>query len=505
MDLINKISCSSNSDSKHHIHYLQSGQLQSMTLQKLDQRATILAEKLRSLNFVENDLIGVMAKNSIEWVLLDLASLKLGTILVGFEVGRYDVKTILSEYGLKILFQDEITNDRPNVASMLDIANWCMQEDISSTDSVFQLQRQTHDVIAIKFTSGTTGKPKGLGATVGSINDSLSSVQEMFHHVDGDNILIFLPYSLLQQRYWVYSALLHGHDITITTLTHIFSVASSLSPTVIMGVPGFFDTVKKHVELSADEPLDNDNRRIAIESFLGGSIRYLWTGSAPCSPSTLEFFNSCGVSLFEGYGMNETCIVAKNYPGAHRVGSVGKILAHKKVYFDEHGMLTVAARHPVNTSYLWCSKGDNEKIFLPSGDVKTGDLGYLDEDGYLYISGRADDLIVLSNGHNVDVRAIEEYLRSLSCVHECILYGMGKPFLSIILSLYDKNIDKKLIDSHIGLLNQTSAKNYPLIGVVIASEPFSLENGFLNSQLKPVRKNIYKYFLPQINKIYKKE
>ena len=87
---------------------------------------------------------------------------------------------------------------------------------------------------------------------------------------------------------------------------------------------------------------------------------------------------------------------------------MGKVLPNKAVRFDEDGILIVASRHPINCRYTWCDPGINEKSFLPSAEVKTWDVGHLDEDGFLYIHGRVDDIVTVTNGRNVLVRAIEE-------------------------------------------------------------------------------------------------
>src|SRR6185312_6222801 len=151
----------------------------------------------------------------------------------------------------------------------------------------------------------------GLATTVGSIDSSISAVQQMFRHADGDNVFCFLPLSLLQQRYWLYSALAFGHDLTFSTYEAAFAMMNRVEPTVVMGVPGFFESAKKHIE-SRKAPAPEAARKL-----FGTKIRYLWTGSAPARPSMLRFFTDLAMPIFEGYGLNETCIVAKYYPGAH--------------------------------------------------------------------------------------------------------------------------------------------------------------------------------------------
>ena len=109
----------------------------------------------------------------------------------------------------------------------------------------------------------------------------------------------------------------------------------------------------------------------------------------------LRYLTDAGLPIYEGYGLNETCIVSKNHPGAHRMGSVGRVLRGKEVLFDEDGVILARSDHPVNQRYEFAEPGDSERMFLADGVVRTGDLGHVDEDGFLFILGRADDVIVL--------------------------------------------------------------------------------------------------------------
>jgi long-subunit acyl-CoA synthetase (AMP-forming) len=329
----------------------------------------------------------------------------------------------------------------------------------------------------------------------------------MFLHGDGDNIQIFQRQSLLQQRYWIYSALVNGHDITISSPEDVLAIAQSAHPTVVMGVPVFFADLKRQLESSADYgPGELARRRAAIQATLGGRIRYLWTGSAPASRASLDYFNECGVPLYEGYGLNETCIIAKNCPGAYRIGSVGKVLPNKTVRIDSDGMLVVRSRSPVALQYLWCSPGDNERMFLPSGEVKTQDLGYFDSENYLYILGRVDELIALSCGRKVIVRPIEESLKLHPAVHECVLYGIGRPFLTALISPASETMDTVSLSEHVNSMNAKLRREQQILigGVVIAGEQFSIDNGLLTTQSKPIRKRIYARLDSEIEAIYEK-
>jgi long-subunit acyl-CoA synthetase (AMP-forming) len=499
-DIVNAIALRRCTDTRHRILFRGRAGIESLTLAELDRRAVNVARHLHGLGVRARDRIGIMAGNRIEWVLLDLAVIKLGAVTAGFEPGRFDADGAVAEYGLRLLFTDRPTG-RDEVRDIGAVRGWV---DGPDTPPPAHPGYDPADILAIKFTSGSTGVPKGLEATVGSVNDSIIEVQRMFAHGDGDNILVFLRLALLQQRYWIYSALVHGHDVTVADIADALPLARETSPTVVMGVPGFYEDLRARLEGSG--PLAGPTeRRTAIQGALGGRIRYLWTGSAPASPGVLEFFNGCGVPLFEGYGLNETCIVAKNHPAAFRLGSVGRVLPNKTVRFDRDGILIVGSRHPVNCRYTWCAPGASEQVFLPTGEVRTNDLGHVDADGFLYIHGRADDILTLSSGRNIAVRLVEERLREHPEIHECVLYGTGREYVSAVVSPAGPGPDRDRLVRFVADLNDGLLSEQRIHAVVVAAEPFTIDNGLLTSQYKPKRAEIHRRYTAVLDAVYERD
>jgi long-chain acyl-CoA synthetase len=487
-------------NSRNRITAYQGGRKIVYTLDVLDQLAAGLAGHWRSIGLQPGDRVGVLAKNSIEWVLIDLAAIKSGIVTAGFEAGRFQpTAELLERYGLRLLYSDTGSSDHPRILESRRVTELAATASLAAPADIRYGRR---DTITLKFTSGSTGEPKGLGASAGSIDASLAAVQGMFEHGAGDNVLVFLPLSLLQQRYWIYSALAYGHDVTLATHEFVFPVAREARPTVIMGVPAFYETVRRRVETMAPEAVgDLGARRRELERTLGSRIRYCWTGSAPASLEVLRFFNDCGMPLYEGYGMNETCIIAKNHRHACRPGSVGQVLPHKRVRIEAGGAIVVGSDDPVNTHYAYCRPGDNERVFLPNGDVRTGDLGYLDDDGFLYVLGRADDVLVLSNGRNVPARPLEDGVKKHPAVADCVLYGAGRPFLVAVVSPADEPADHPAILGHIDRLNEKLHEQEQIRWAVVADR-FTVDNGLLSSQHKPKRNEIYGRYRQAIEDAY---
>jgi long-chain acyl-CoA synthetase len=471
-----------------------------MPLRALDECARRVARQMQQLGARRGDRIGVMAANCIEWVVIDLAILKLGAVTIGFDVGRFDATIPLERYDVRLMFVERGI-DHPQVIDLATVAAWMNGTDEAAIEPLHE-GYAGDDIFAIKFTSGSTGPPKGMEASVAGVNDSLTSVQEMFQHRDGDNILVFLRLAQLQQRYWCYSALAFGHDVTITNLDDVIETSRTIEPTVIMGVPGFFDDLRRRIVAEADYPNDDlAARRRAIDATLGSRIRYLWTGSAPATRETLLYFDACGLPLYQGYGLNETCIIAKNCPGANRIGSVGRLLPNMSARLDSRGVLIVKAQHAMVKRYIHCKPGDNERLFLESGEIMTNDLARFDDDGFLYILGRADDLVVLTTGRNVLVAPIEERLKAHPDVHDCVVYGHGRPFLTALISPAPSARVADL-EAHVRGINATLFPEQQVKRVVVAHEPFSIDNGMLTSQFKPLRHEICRRLSSEIERAY---
>ena len=474
------------------ITFFRLGGTESLELRDLYAQAGRLAVALRALGVGRGDRVGILAANGLEWVLLDLAALRLGAVTVGFDPAKFPVDgALVDKYGLRLLFADG--PGAPGVRPTSEVRQ--LADRSASGKPLPAVQYAPDDLTAVKLTSGSTGEPKGLTASVGSIDGTLRAVQDMFSHGPGDNLFVFLPLSVLQQRYWIYSALRFGHDVTVSTYEAAFPALGRARPTVVMGVPGFFDTARKHIQAQArragpDPDADADQvLRAAARRMFGDRIRYLWTGSAPAAAATLRFFTDAGMPIFEGYGLNETCIVTKNHPGASRDGSVGRVLPGKEVLLDADGVISVRSEHPVCRGYEYAPPGVSERVFGADGVVRTGDLGYLDEDGFLFIRGRADDVIVLDNGRKVVVRPIEEHMKASPAVEECVLFCPTQTHLVAVVSPAAEPADEPAIAAQLARTNAAFGRDEQIRKVVVARR-FSVDNDLLTSQFKPKRRQI---------------
>lgn len=453
---------------------------ESLELTEVHAKADRLAGALHAEGIRPGDRIGILADNSLQWVLLDLAALRLKAVTCGFEPSKFDATAkLIQQYGLTMLFTDAPDVNGLQIRSMSEI------DMLAEWPGAAGLHWERHEATTIKFTSGSSGRSKGLAASMDSIDSSLRAVQQMFTHTQMDDIFVFLPLSLLQQRYWIYSALIFGHDVTISSYAAALATMGRTRPTVVMGVPGFFASAQRHVKEQAVRR--STCHAEAARELFGDRIRYLWTGSAPADPATLRFFSEeCAMPIYEGYGLNETCIVSKNHPGANRCGSVGRVLPGKNVYIDPDGRVSVHSGAPVASRYTYAEPGESERVFDSDGTVRTGDLGHIDADGFLWIEGRADDVIVLDNGKKVMVRPIEEQLRSSQLMDQVVVFCPTQTHLVAVVSPAGDSTPAA-ITAHLAQVNERLERDEQIRRVVMVSEPFSISNGLLTSQYKPRR------------------
>ncbi len=449
------------------------------------------------------DKIGIIATNSIEWVTIDLACIATGIVTVPLDPSvNYDLNEIMKEFDLPlILVNVETYKNHPSTYQFEEIYQ---VDSTRNTTEINPVHYDPQDVLTYKFTSGSTQRPKVIGAMKQSVDAAITFVQEIFRHTLQDRVMIFLPLHTYQQRYWIYSAILFDFDIILIPKEYVFFCLQSEKPTVIMGVPFFFETIMKNflAEINDGEDIGSNELKQAFQQQLGGKIRYLWTGSAPLGSDTLAFYQRMEVPLFQGYGMNEVCIVSKNYFGNNKTGSVGKLLPGKQVKFDENNQLLVKSDYPVNFSYYKAEEEDNTATFLGNGYVATGDLGYMDDDGYLYINGRIKELIVLANAIKIHPAIVEKKMETSSAVKHCLVYGDDHPYLVALIVPESLDITHTKLKEEIARVNEMLKSYERVCDFFIVPEDFSGKSNRLSAQNKILRQNIINDYRQELEKLY---
>ena len=321
----------------------------------------------------------------------------------------------------------------------------------------------------IIYTSGTTGDPKGVMLTHGAIVANLGDVRTMVGIGQDDEALSFLPLSHAFERLVIYMYLLQGATVTFAeSLDTIARDMLRVRPTVMTGVPRVYEKVHSRVlEAVAQGPplrqrlfhwalgvghacraatLDGARPSLAarlalpladrlvlskVRARTGGRLRYAVSGGAPLPTVVGEFLFTVGIPVLEGYGLTETApVLTVNPEGAPRLGTVGKVLPRVELRLAEDG--EVLARGP-NVMQGYYRKPEATAEALAGGWFHTGDIGRLDDDGYLVITDRKKELLVTAGGKNIAPQPIEQKLKQHALVAEAVLIGDRRPFVSALI------------------------------------------------------------------------
>lgn len=486
--------------SKGQLEYFKDGKVHTKAFCNLYEDIQGTVQFFQQKGIQPGDRFGIIGENSLEWVIIDLACIAYGLITVPLDpVSEHDLDQIILSYQLKHILTDD--------------SKYMNHVSVSAFSDIYQIQNKqyTHhpskkydpnDTLTFKFTSGSTQLPKMLGVQKKSVDAVLGAVQSLFHHNKHDKILVFLPLHAYQMRYWLYSAILYEYTLILAPKRYVFYALSQLKPTVIMGVPHFYETLMKMFmkEVGNSQNITDQDEKL-FQDMTGGDIRYLWTGSAPIHPQTLQFYFDRGTPLFQGYGMNETCIVSKNYFDSNKTGSVGKPLTHIDIKISEEGELLVKNLFEVNTSYERCQPGDNEATFLENGYVATGDIGHIDEDGYLYIKGRKKELIILSNSKKIHPNTVEKWITTSPYIKQCMIIGDREPYIAALIHP-EGSANRQIILDEITQLNKALKPEERVIKFELIAENFSQENDMLTSQNKLKRKTITSVYQSLIETLF---
>ncbi len=325
------------------------------------------------------------------------------------------------------------------------------------------------DTATLIYTSGTTGNPKGVELTYDNFEYEISKVLEIQSYNQGDKYVSWLPCAhvfgqLVDNHAWIREGL-HMH--VVDNPLHAIDYCKEVQPHLFIGVPRIYEKVYSNLVAG----LGGKVKLLGIP-ILGGIIKkkakakigmsncvYAITGAAPINPDILELFHKLGVPLFEGYGMTETSAGATiGHKGANKIGSVGKTFAGEiRIHNPDeqgNGEIQFRGRH-VMKGYYKNPKATSETM---TGDwLKSGDLGKKDSEGFVYVTGRIKEIYVNSAGKNIAPLVIEETMKSISLVSQCMLVGDNRKYCSALFTL---DVGAILRDKH-GLDGATEVPKDP--------------------------------------------
>jgi long-chain acyl-CoA synthetase len=445
-----------------------------------------VAARLEAVGMRPGDNIGLLANNCYEWLLADLACLLLGCVSVPFDVRRqWEVRRLPDDYDLKLLITDV-----PHEASsrILTIS--------SLLPGLAAAPRSPHrfspkDPYTVKFSSGTTAHPKALQTRTLHFSHMAEHIQAQFPLDDSDHYLLLMPLSIYLQRFFIHLSILADANVTVGPMEQAPWLLRNSRPTIFIGVPQLLKSL-----LAVYHNQRERNPGVKLGDLFGGRMRYLWTGTAPIDRATLLEFEREGVPVYEGYGMSETGLIAKNWPGASRIGSVGKPFPGKFVELGPGGEVIVRSEYHASDGY-W--RGEDEGVFLGGGRIATGDVGRFDADGFLFLSGRTKDAIVLSSGYKVFPSTVEERLLACGPIRDCLVYGQGQAYLTALLVPASEAVTDEELAAALAQANAGSPVHEQVLAFLRARDS---GNGLRNSAGKLDRKTAHAYYGEQLQELY---
>jgi long-chain acyl-CoA synthetase len=546
-------------------------QYRPITYTELGRRVYAFARALHELGVRKGDRVAILAENCPEWAITDWATLCLGAITVPIypTLTAPQVSEILRDSEPKVLVVSDKKQRRKACEAVegtgLNPQMICIEPDSGSETPSFEQMlnqpgalteselralvdaSQPDDIITFIYTSGTTGEPKGAMLTHRNLISNIEAVLELIDWRPDDVFLSFLPLSHVFERMGGHFLPIYA-GLTIAYAESLFTLANDMvevKPTLMLGVPRFYASVMDRILASVRQmpPLRQKlfyrmlevgkvyaqcwregrsaplgvrlqhailDKLVAakIRERVGGRLRYFVSGGAALPKEVAEFFHAFGILIIEGYGLTETSpVLTVNPPRAPRFGSVGKPIRGVEIKIAEDGEILA---HGPNIMLGYYKKPEATAAAIdPDGWFHTGDVGHMDADGYLYITDRKKDIIVLANGKNVAPQPIENMLKQSELVQEAVVYGDG---MSAPVALIVPNIDalrafakqagieadgdallnhdaiQKRFRQELERVNRELADFQRLKGFRLISKPFSIETGELTPTLKVKRR-----------------
>ena len=552
------------------------GEYIPITYQMLAQRIKHVAAGLMRVGVEPGDRIAILMENRPEWAVIDYAILAIGAVTVPLYCSYrpQDMAYVLNDSEASMVFTSggHLLRDlKKAVAQCKSVKQIYSVDDpgdgslVSSLEALEQgatdderLMRRVakidrNQLATLVYTSGTTANPKGVMLSHGNILTNLEAVPAVINLLPDEKMLSFLPLAHALERTGSHF-LPYSYGISVAFAERPDTVAKNLTeaqPTLMISVPRMLEVVRSRIlaqvakqpafkrwmfdayfsyaEKSCPGPVDAIFLKLLdrlvgrkIRDRFGGRLRALVSGGAPLGVEVGRFFEALGLPVLEGYGLSESApLLAVNPMNDRRIGTVGKAAKGVEIKIAEDG--EILARGGNIMSGYWKNRKATKEA-LADGWLYTGDIGVLDEDGYLRITDRKKDIIVNSGGENIAPQRVEAPLVNESLIEQVVVYGDQRPYL-VAMVVPDKEAClawseasglpkagwpelaasdvlrkemQKRIQSHL-----TSFNSFEQVRrIVIHTEPFSVENGYMTPTMKLKRKNIYHDFLETFEALY---
>jgi long-chain acyl-CoA synthetase len=566
------------------LQYPRDGQTISISYPELGAITTEIARGLIALGIDRGDRVSILGATSADWTLADYGSTCAGAVVVGIyhTNSPEECAYVLGHSGSRLVFCE----DAAQAAKIAQIRDRCPSlEHVVLFDgtadgalTLLQLRERgkplppeavderlatidRDDVATLVYTSGTTGPAKGCMLSHANLLDTTKMYVDQLGINATSSLYQFLPLAHVLARVSQAVVIRAGARACFWSgnPARIIDELSELHPTHFPAVPRVYEKIHSAVigrvedgpapqralfrwalgcgkrastRRRSGQPLTGllaleyqlaDRLVLAnVRRIFGSEFQIGLVGAAPVSRELLEFFDACGVLVLEGYGLSETCSAATlNTPGAVRFGTVGRPLAGTEVSVASDGELLIRGPHVFKGYYR--DPAATAEAITADGWLRTGDLGAIDQDGYVAITGRKKDLIITSNGKNVTPVNIESGLRESRYIAEAVVYGDNRPYLVAMLTL-DHDEATKLaarlgiatdattiaqdpgvhaeIQKDVNAVNARLARIEQIKRFAILDHELSQANGEMTPTLKVKRAFVYDAYASVFNGIY---
>lgn len=482
----------------------KNGQWVWTTYSRFGEMVDDLRGGLAQLGVGAGDRVAVISNNRLEWAVGAYATYTLGGAYVPMYESQQakELQFIINDSGAKVVFcaTDEIAQriesvraEMPNLEHIIRFSG--TSSDADSFATLLRRGAETPtplvspkptDLAGLIYTSGTTGQPKGVMLSHVNIARNVSAMHEVFPMSPEDRSLAFLPWAhVFGQTVELHALLSMGASMAIAeAVEKIIDNLSEVKPTLLFSVPRIFNRIydglqkrmagekavtrfmfHRGLAVAAQRRALSEQGKSSglldlqhaffdkvvfskVRARFGGRLKYAFSGGSAISKEVAEFVDNLGITVYEGYGLTETSPIATaNFPNNRKIGSVGKALPGIRIEIDTvaSGEATqgeiVVHGHNVMMGY-YNKPAENEKVFTGNGGFRTGDMGVLDADGYLYITGRIKEQYKLENGKYVVPSPIEQSLALSTYIANALVHGMNKPY-NVAIIVVDVDTLKK--------------------------------------------------------------
>lgn len=539
-----------------------------------------LARALQSWGIGKGDRVAILSENRPEWTITDFAVLSLGAVSVPIYSTQTAEQTafILNDSGARavavstqtqldkvLMIQARTPVERIVVMDAMETARAVHMQRLMlkgplEHDPEFEAMASAvapEDLATIIYTSGTTGTPKGVMLTHGNMAANIACSLEGFGLATDAVSISFLPLSHVTARHVDFALLYRGVALAYCPdITQLSQALKEIQPVIFVGVPRVYEKIRQQVIVTTSTFPKNAVYRWAVSvgrahradtlagvtpqsptwklasrvvfskvrAGMGGKTEVFISGGAPLGRELAAWYADIGIRIHEGYGLTETSpVIAVNTPRDHKLGTVGKPLSNVEVRIADDGEVLV--RGPSVFQGYWNRPQDTQDAFV-GGWFKTGDIGNLDQEGFLSITDRKKDLIKTSGGKFIAPQPIESTLKLNPLIGTAVVLGDRRKFPAVLISPHFALLEdwarankvaftsraelvanariQALYDGIVEELNKNLARFEKLKRVLLVAEEFSAKDGTLTHTLKVRRRGIEERYRALIDEMYEK-